>query len=45
MTASTGFADLALAAPVLKALARIGYEQPSPIQAASIPHILEGKDI
>ncbi|MCO4837228.1 MAG: DEAD/DEAH box helicase [Oceanospirillaceae bacterium] len=39
------FADLALSAPVLNAITRIGYEQPSPIQAAAIPHILEGRDI
>ena len=39
------FADLALAAPVLSALERIGYEQPSPIQAESIPHLLNGEDL
>lgn len=40
-----GFAELALSEPVLSALQRIGYEQPSPIQAASIPHLLEGHDL
>ncbi|MCP4788908.1 MAG: DEAD/DEAH box helicase [Gammaproteobacteria bacterium] len=45
MTTASGFADLGLSAAVQKALSRIGYEQPSPIQAASIPHILAGKDI
>ena len=39
------FADLALSEPVQRAIAAVGYEQPSPIQAASIPHLLEGKDI
>ena len=39
------FSDLGLAAPLLKALQEIGYETPSPIQAASIPHLLEGKDL
>jgi len=39
------FAELGLAAPVLKVLDEIGYETPSPIQAASIPHLLEGKDL
>ena len=39
------FADLALADAVQQAIAKIGYEQPSPIQAASIPHLLEGKDL
>ncbi|MDC9720332.1 MAG: DEAD/DEAH box helicase [Gammaproteobacteria bacterium] len=41
----TTFSDLALSTPVLNAITRIGYEQPSPIQAAAIPHLLEGKDI
>lgn len=40
-----GFADLALSAPVMDALKRIGYEQPSPIQAEAIPHLLAGEDI
>ncbi|MFK7733115.1 MAG: DEAD/DEAH box helicase [Pseudomonadales bacterium] len=39
------FSELSLSKPVLAALDRIGYEQPSPIQAASIPHLLEGKDL
>ena len=32
------FSELGLAAPVLKALQDVGYERPSPIQAAAIPH-------
>ncbi|HEY5808435.1 MAG TPA: DEAD/DEAH box helicase [Povalibacter sp.] len=39
------FADLALSAPVLAALNDVGYEQPSPIQAATIPHVLAGTDV
>lgn len=39
------FAELGLAAPVLKTLDEIGYETPSPIQAATIPHLLEGRDL
>lgn len=39
------FADLGLSDPVMSALKRIGYEQPTPIQAESIPHLLEGRDI
>ena len=39
------FAELGLAAPVLKVLDEIGYETPSPIQAESIPHLLEGRDL
>lgn len=41
----TSFSDLALSAPVLKAIQAVGYEQPSPIQAASIPHLLNGDDL
>lgn len=39
------FADLGLAPPLLKALAEVGYEAPSPIQAATIPLLLTGVDI
>jgi ATP-dependent RNA helicase DeaD len=41
----TGFGQLALAGPVLQALREIGYENPSPIQAESIPPLLEGRDV
>ncbi len=39
------FAQLGLAAPVLKAVEEVGYEAPSPIQAQSIPPLLEGRDL
>jgi len=39
------FADLGLDEAVLKALADIGYESPSPIQAATIPALLEGNHV
>ena len=39
------FQDLNLAAPLIKALDEVGYEVPTPIQAATIPPILEGKDL
>jgi len=39
------FSDMKLAPALLKALEDVGYEQPSPIQAQSIPPLLEGKDI
>ena len=39
------FTDLALSAPLLRALADVGYESPSPIQAATIPPLLEGRDV
>ncbi|RKR74418.1 DEAD/DEAH box helicase [Frondihabitans australicus] len=39
------FADLGLSEPVLKAIKDIGYETPSAIQAATIPTLLEGRDV
>ncbi len=39
------FADLALAPPLLRALAEAGYATPTPIQARSIPLLLEGRDV
>jgi len=42
---SLKFTDLALPEPLLKALSDVGYESPSPIQAATIPPLLEGRDV
>jgi ATP-dependent RNA helicase DeaD len=39
------FRDLALSEPVLRALTDVGYEAPSPIQAATIPVLLSGSDM
>ncbi len=39
------FASLGLSAPILEAVAEQGYQTPSPIQAQSIPAVLEGKDV
>src|ERR1700728_1173978 len=39
------FRDLALSEAVLRALADVGYESPSPIQAATIPVLLSGADM
>ncbi|MCX7553918.1 DEAD/DEAH box helicase [Marinicella sp. S1101] len=39
------FEELGLSSPILKAVKENGYEQPSPIQSASIPPILSGKDV
>ncbi len=39
------FADLGLAGPVLNAVVGVGYEAPSPIQAATIPPLLAGRDV
>jgi len=41
----TTFAELGLPDALLRALADVGYETPSPIQAACIPLLLEGNDI
>ena len=40
-----GFRALDLPEPLLRALAEVGYESPSPIQAATIPHLLSGRDL
>ncbi|HEY4211984.1 MAG TPA: DEAD/DEAH box helicase [Steroidobacteraceae bacterium] len=40
-----GFRELGLSGPLLEALAVVGYESPSPIQAQTIPRLLAGSDI
>src|ERR1700741_4358515 len=40
-----GFHSLALSAPLLAALNRATYHEPTPIQAALIPPALEGRDV
>ena len=42
---AAGFAALSLSAPLLQALSDVGYEAPSPIQAATIPPLMEGRDL
>jgi ATP-dependent RNA helicase DeaD len=42
---TTTFADLGLPDTLLRALAGVGYESPSPIQAATIPPLLAGRDV
>ncbi len=42
---SVAFNDLALNKSLLKILDEIGYEKPSPIQAQTIPLLLDGRDI
>lgn len=44
-TENLTFSDLNLSKPVLSAVTKVGYEIPSPIQAAAIPVLLSGQDI
>ena len=39
------FAEFPLADPILQAIADVGYESPSPIQAETLPPLLEGRDL
>jgi len=41
----TSFESLALAPPIFKVIDEVGYENPTPIQARSIPPLLEGRDL
>ncbi|MEM0976891.1 MAG: DEAD/DEAH box helicase [Pseudomonadota bacterium] len=41
----TKFSDLELNKKVLKAIEEVGYETPTPIQEAAIPHALAGRDV
>ena len=42
---TTSFRELNLIEPLLQTLDAVGYETPSPIQAATIPLLLAGKDV
>lgn len=39
------FAALGIAAPILRAIEKVGYEEPSPIQSQAIPIIMDGHDM
>jgi len=41
----TAFLDLGLAEPIARALTEERYENPTPIQAQTIPHVLAGRDV
>src|SRR5688572_22711924 len=41
----TTFQELGLNEPILKAIAELGYEEPTPIQAKTIRRVLEGADV
>ncbi len=45
MTTETTFADLGLEPALLEALEDLGFENPTPVQAAAIPPLLAGRDI
>ena len=44
-TVDITFKQLNLPEPLLQALEKVGYEKPSPIQAKSIPLLLDGRDL
>jgi len=43
--AGAAFEELGLAAPILRALADVGYEAPTPIQARVVPLLLAGRSV
>ncbi|BCX87641.1 ATP-dependent RNA helicase DeaD [Methylomarinovum tepidoasis] len=45
MSEISTFASFDLPEAVLSAVRQAGYESPTPIQAATIPHVLEGRDV
>ncbi|MGO3740933.1 DEAD/DEAH box helicase [Kerstersia sp.] len=45
MSQPISFTDLGLAEPLLRAIADVGYSQPTPIQAQAIPQVLQGGDL
>lgn len=45
MSESVTFSQLQLPEPILRAVTELGYENPSPIQAAAIPKLLAGEDL
>ena len=42
---TTSFSDLSLDRPMLDAVERLGYTQPTPIQEQAIPQIIAGRDV
>ncbi|WP_333608713.1 DEAD/DEAH box helicase [Arsukibacterium sp.] len=45
MSDSLSFSQLMLPEPLVRAVTELGYETPSPIQAAAIPKLLAGEDV
>ena len=44
-TTAATFQDLGLSAPILQLIREVGFEHPTPIQAAVIPEALKGRDL
>jgi superfamily II DNA/RNA helicase len=44
-SSAPGFSELALAAPILRAISNMGYQHMTPIQAQAIPAVLQGRDV
>src|SRR5258706_5683896 len=44
-TTDKPFSSLGLSTPILDIIAKIGFQNPTPIQAAAIPLALEGRDV
>src|SRR5215813_8208743 len=45
MSDEPSFTSLGLGAPIVDALTQLGYEAPTPIQARTIPALLDGRDL
>jgi ATP-dependent RNA helicase RhlE len=45
LSSFSSFSDFGLLPPILDALAREGYDAPTPIQSQAIPHVLAGRDL
>lgn len=41
----TSFSDLGLSSVVVESLAKLGFEEPTPIQQEAIPALLTGRDV
>jgi superfamily II DNA/RNA helicase len=39
------FSDFSLAEPIQRAVAQMGYQTPTPVQAAAIPVVMSGRDV
>ena len=44
-TTTEGFSQLGLSAPVLRAIEEMGFEEPTPVQSATIPLLMQERDV